>query len=92
MHDGLDLQPIPIDSEVAAVVHHEIARSKARQIVEKMGALAQLDIHLRQCRFDDCPGSGNLAPVHRNAERRMGSAPTPESDQQKWSVVARVHG
>src|ERR1019366_2081447 len=40
---GLAVQPIPIDSRTAPVLHHEVACPKARQVVKKVRALAPLD-------------------------------------------------
>src|ERR1019366_10281406 len=84
---GLAVQPIPIDSRTAPVLHHEVACPKARQVVKKVRALAQLYIHLWQRRLDDRPRPGDLAPVDGDAERWMGTAPAAESDQQERPLL-----
>ena len=87
LHDGLPVQPLPIDLEGAIVPHHEVAGAKAGEVVEEVRALAQFHIDLRQRGFDDRACPRDLAPVHRNTQRRMGAAPTPESDQEEWPAL-----
>src|ERR1019366_5849517 len=87
VHQGLAVQPIPIDSRTAPVLHHEVARPKAREVVKKVRALAQLYIHLGQRRLDDRPGPRDLTPVDGDAERWMGTAPAAESNQQEGPVL-----
>ena len=87
VHNGLPVQPIPIDPKAAPVLHHEVACPKARQVVKEVRTLAQLHIHLWQRRLDDRPRPGDLAPVNRNPQRRMRTTPAAETNQQERPLL-----
>ena len=88
-HNRLPVQPFPVYGERPIVSHHEVARAEAREIVEEVRPLAQFHVHRRQRRLHDCLRSGDLAPVHRNPQRRMRTAPAAKSDQQVGPLSRR---
>src|SRR3990172_10926393 len=75
-HGPLPRQPGPIEPVVPIVADAEVAHLEARHVMEEMRALAQIHVHGRKGRLDDGLRPADLPPDDRDAQRRVGAAPT----------------
>src|SRR5580693_5174107 len=86
-HQRLPVQPLPANGKLSIVPHHEIGRTKTRQVVKEVRALTQLHIYVRKRGFYNRSRSRDLAPVYWNAQRGMRTSPSPEADHNVGSML-----